>query len=289
MPVPPKDPDFFDKTNYVIDAWTQPCDAPWFIYIETMKPAALKAFITLLTFGWDDVARGFFRPRGLYQRRTGKRKGKWRRAIPRFPEIGEEIGKRLPGADEVKGKKWGCLVNSMWRIDSKLQQGLFWWLVADVTNDFAFEWTSLLYETVWCQASDLGRFAWHNTGTGAIPGGVWKLFGAFTKDYQEAPPTWVGTRGQTGSLPCTVAAASDIETRPPFNPPTSFRIVIWNRDTDEPFRDFDPCQLEAPGDGSACAMATVPPNTNFDVRMFMDGTNFANTLNGIVTASEIRQ
>ncbi|KKL13405.1 hypothetical protein LCGC14_2526070, partial [marine sediment metagenome] len=79
-----------------------------------MKPALLAAFITLITFGWDDVLRGYFRPRGLYKRRTGKRKGKFVRRIPRFPEIGNELGTHLPGASEVKGTKWSNLGKTLW-------------------------------------------------------------------------------------------------------------------------------------------------------------------------------
>ncbi len=287
MPVPPVDPSFFDKTNYVIDAWSRPCVAPWYIYVETMGPAALEAFITLLTFGWDDVLRGFWRPRGLGPRRTGKRKGKWRRRIPRFPEIGEEIGKRLPGADMVKGRKWGCGGRTLWRIDTALQRGLFWWLVADVTNDFAFNWTSLLYETEWCKASDLGRFSVGSPGFDPIGDESWKVAGFTDRDYQEAPPNWFVISGRTGSRACTVAAALEVRTRPPFDPPTSFKVVIWNSDDDVPFQDHDPCVLETPGDGAACNTATVPPNTNFEVRAWMEGTQFADYGEGFVTAMEI--
>ena len=133
MPKPPGDPDYFDKVNYVIDAWARPCEAPWYVYINTLKPAALEAFITLISFGWGDVARGFARPPGLGRRRTGKRKGKWRRAIPRFPEIGNMIGNQIPGAKSMQGIKYGTVGRFLWRIDTTLQAGLFYWLVADVT------------------------------------------------------------------------------------------------------------------------------------------------------------
>lgn len=286
MPTPPVNPGFFDKVNYVIDAWSVPCEAPWYIYIETMGPAALKAFITLLTFGWDDVLRGFWRPRGLNPRRTGKRKGKWRRAIPRFPEIGEEIGKRIPGADAVKGRQWGCGGRNLWRIDTALQKGFFWWLVADVTNDFAFEWTSLLYKTEWCKAADLGRFSAESLDTWAvIASDVWKL-GGFTQEYQHGGVSWGFIRGRTRNKSAQVSAALSVRERVPFGPPTEFRVVIWNRDKDQAIKDFDPCVLEATGDGSACASATVPPNTVFEVRCWMSGASFAEFGDGAVTGVE---
>ena len=112
MPVPPN-PGMFDKVNYVIDAWSCPCEAPWYIYVETLKPALLTAFITLATFGWDDVARGYFRPRGL-GRRTSKRGGRGKggggrsRGIPEFGDMicknhatfgGNWFGVRYPDQD----------------------------------------------------------------------------------------------------------------------------------------------------------------------------------------------
>ena len=285
MPPPPVNPGFFDKVNYVIDAWSEPCEAPWFIYVETMGPAALKAFITLLTFGWDDVLRGFWRPRGL-GRRTGKRKKRWRRAIPRFPEIGEEIGKRLPGADAVKGRQWSCGGRNLWRIDTALQRGFFYWLVADVTNDFFFEWTSLLYKTEWCKASERGRFAYHGFGGAPTPDNVWKVAAFPHEDYEIAPPAWGFTTGFSGPKGCTVAAAIAVEQRLPFGPPKEFRVVIWNEDKGEPFKDFDPCELDTTGEWGACAMAQVPPNTRFQVRSWMSGTSFATLGDGVVTATE---
>jgi len=95
MPRPPHPLDYFDKVNYVIDAWMSPCQAPWYVYVETLKPATLTAFITFLTFGWDDVFRGWARPKDVGKRRAKKRKGKWARWVPRFPEVGEVIGRQI--------------------------------------------------------------------------------------------------------------------------------------------------------------------------------------------------
>ena len=113
MPVPP-DPDYFDKVNFVTDAWTQACEAPWYIYVSTLKPALLAAFITLLTFGWDDVLRGYARPPDRHsRRRSGKRgKGK-RRGVRGIPEMGEAMGRHLPGSTAVKGIKRRSRRNSV--------------------------------------------------------------------------------------------------------------------------------------------------------------------------------
>lgn len=285
MPRPPLKPEFFDKVNYVIEAWSRPCEAPWYIYVETLKPAALAAFITLISFGWDDVARGFLRPRGLGGRRTGKRKGKLLRGVPRFPEIGELIGSQLPGAEEVKGAKWGLLGNALWRIDTLLQQGLFWWLVADVIEDFAFDWTSVLYETRWCQASAFGRFSYRMDEFFTRPGGGWWNARFLIEDYEFDPPSWLVISGRTGSLPCTVAAGLEFKEFPPEGPPTGIEVRIVEDFTLQVFAQSQP---GLPGDPSKMTVAvsgTVPPNTFFRVQA-RHSTTFASFGAGVVTASE---
>ncbi len=48
MPTPP-DLDYFDKVNYVIDAWVLPCEAPWYIYVSTSE-----VYGPALTFPMDE-------------------------------------------------------------------------------------------------------------------------------------------------------------------------------------------------------------------------------------------
>lgn len=286
MPTPPGGDEPFSQLNFVIDSWARPCEAPWYVYIETLKPAALEAFIVLISFGWADVLRGRFRPKGL-GRRSGKRKGRWGRRLPRFPEIGDTIGKALPFGEQVEDfVKWNCNTRFLWRIDNALQAGFFWWLVADVVDEFAFEWTSLLYKTRWCEASNLGRFSYHEAGGAPIQDNAWKVFGFPSEDYEFPPPSWGVINGWSGPNGCTVSAGAGIKQRLPFPPPTSFRLVIWNDDAGEPIRDYDACVLATPGTGTACTNVAVPPNTNFQVRGWMEGTPFATITEGNVTATE---
>lgn len=285
MPKPPGDLDYFDKVNYVIDAWTVACEAPWYIYISTLKPALLTAFITLITFGWDDVARGYFRPRGLGRRTSKGRRGKPGRGFPRFPELGEEIGKRIPGADEVKGFKWGRFGNTLWRIDTIVQQGLFWWLVADVTIDLAYNWTSVLYETRWCQDTPLGRFSYQNTIPRDLPGDVWWPVNYNELDYQFAPPSWFFNEGISGPNGCLVAAAAEVKPIVGFDPPTEFEIMIRERHGSTIFGLSGPNALAPDNTGDGVISGGVPPNTGFDVLIRHNGV-VATIHGGAITAKE---
>lgn len=260
MPVPPGDPGYFDKVNYVIDSWAHPCEAPWYIYIETLWPAALEAFLVLITFGWDDVLRGFWRPRGL-GRRTGKRKGKWRgRKIPRFPEIGDLIGSNLPGADQVKGRKWGSGGKTLWRIDTALQKTMFWWLVADVTIDFAYNWTSLLYATTWCQDSDHGRFSSHGLPS-ALKGSGWRLMSFETIDYRFGDCFWVVKTGNTGSKPCQITCAAGYSEWSGEGLPTEIEFKVTDSNTNETLLESGVIPADASNGFSGVLTGEFPAGT----------------------------
>lgn len=283
MPRPPGDPGYFDKVNYIIDSWARPCEAPWYIYIETLWPAALEAFLVLITFGWDDVLRGFWKPRGL-GRRTGKRKGKWGRKIPRFPELGELIGSKIPGADQVKGRKWGAGGKTLWRIDTLLQKGLFLWLIVDVTLDLAYNWTSLLYETTWCQASAFGRFSYSSTGTFLKPANIWTLMGFGTKDYQEGTCFWLFTSGNSGDKPCTVTAATSYGHRLNEPLPTEIAIKIVHKDTGQIYAITESDEFIDADEPGIPASGTIPANTQFQVWSKHNEPAGAPNLGGVVVA-----
>ena len=271
MPKPPKNPDEFDKVNYVIDAWARPCEAPWYIYVETLKPALLEAFITLLTFGWDDVARGYARPRGL-GRRTGKGKGKRRGFSPRrFPELGELTGRHLPGSDAVKGINWSDSLKTLWRIDTAIQGVLFWWLVADVTNDFAFNWTSALYETRWCQESSKGRFSFRKGVVETVLQDVWNEIGYTEKDYEFPFPNWVITWGNTGPAHSTITFSLDFVPFFPDAPPLSYQTRLVDKDTGKIFVQSTVEPPDPNGNGIAILKASVPSGRRFKVEAFVAG------------------
>lgn len=285
MPKPPKNPESFDKVNYVIDAWSRPCDAPWYIYVETLKPALLEAFLTLIAFGWDDVLRGYARPRGL-TRRTGKSKGKRRGFSPRrFPEFGDMVGRHLPGSDAVKGIKWSNGLKTLWRIDGLLQAGLFWWLVADVTEDFAFNWTSVLYETRWCQASSKGRFSWRKGVVEPISPNVWNEIGFTDKDYEFPNPIWIITFGLTGPNGATIAFSLDLEPFFPASPPVSFESRLVDTDTGEVYSTTGTELVDPDGKGIGILSAGVPNGRRFRVEVFAAG-NWGKARDGVIIGME---
>lgn len=214
----PKPPGFVDKFNFVIDFFQNPCDAPFMLYVETAHKAAGKAVLSLLSFGMDDIARGFFRPKGLRSGRHGRKRnqpGRRRRGNKRigsFPELGEEIGKRIPGAAKA-GEPVEDVQKFLWRIDGGLQRGMYYWMIADVTNDFFYNWASAIQDASPQRCGQEPRFlrtAPEWGGVGVLP--MWSINANILEWYEDiqggingatlGPGTWfvtVSSKGKSGS------------------------------------------------------------------------------------------
>lgn len=167
------------KLNIVTNVTEFSCDGDWLLYVETLLPALGDMFLVLLDFGWDDVARGFFRPSGIRTRwkfRPSKKKG--RRFRFEIPELGESIGKLLPGAKFFRGRRVGPFWRWFWRIDGLAQRALWYWLLVDVGVDLAYNWTTGIFrhERCWRVAD-----GWFQAGPGFLStpcDGVWYQSGA---------------------------------------------------------------------------------------------------------------
>ncbi len=287
MPKPPIDPDSFDKVNFVIDSWTTGCDAPWYIYVETMKPAALTAFFALLEFGLGDVVRGIFRPKGL-GRRTGKRKGKWLRRLPAFPEIGNTIGRQIGSVTGATGyTRWKAAGRTLWRIDLAMQSALLLWLVADIAEDFVFNWTSLLYESYWCQDDPPGGFSYHSETWGTMGSNGWKRQWYGWLDWERGAPGWGFGSGSTGNRPATIVACNSFKAFPPLDPPDSVRIIVQDRDNGQIYCDSGTNTEIGPDKTDAIAVGVIPPNTRFMVWGWMTGPDWCKVGFGAVIGIEL--
>lgn len=203
------------KWNRVSKFMANPCDAPTMAYVETFFPAAGKAVITLLSFGLDDVARGFFRPKGLYPKGCLGRNKRRRGAIG-IPEVGEEIGKRIPGAETVKSRQYGGLEKNLWLLDGLAQRVLFWFMVIDVITDFSYDWTSGIYKKKFCEDAGSSQLVTTDYAQtfGMPPSGGWHTtHGGFTVTIRNAfyNGAWSAAfpRGKSGSAFCQWTFTTD--------------------------------------------------------------------------------
>lgn len=189
--------------NAVIEFIEFGCYPSWQVWVTTLLPALGEAVLVLVTFGFDDILRGYFRPTGT--RGVGGLTRLPRRGANRaseaieegsklfdVPEFGEEIGKHLPGAEIVKGRKVTNVEMTLWEVDSIVQRGLYYWMVADITSDFIINWTSAIMASQECSEAGLGRFAAHMDGIFPVFCGVEEALGGFTVDEAEPSSIWTG-------------------------------------------------------------------------------------------------
>jgi len=129
------------RVNYIITKWEDPCAAPWWVYIETALPAALELIIGLVQFDLGDAIRDRFDNKG------------GRRGRKRFTNA-QRFAATFRSKDGLK---------HFWRLDGLLQRALFWYLVVDLSTEFLYKWTTLIYGTEYCTGGQLGSLS--RTGT----------------------------------------------------------------------------------------------------------------------------
>jgi len=229
MPTPPA-PGFFKKVNYVVDFVLDPCHAPILVYAELAIVPFGDLVLAWLTFGWDDVARGFFRPTKAMRRTRSFRRGKrppgrgrvvgFLRKVPGIgDDVGNWVGKKIPGHSELAGRSISQGEKFLWITDGLVQRLLLWWLIIDILSDFFYEWATLIDASEFCLAQTDGTMYYDGPGIALSPHTDWGATGAPIEHWTEGPITWNVTSGFAFARRWTVISAYTAENRGP-NPIT---------------------------------------------------------------------
>lgn len=146
-----KAPNYLQRIGAVIDFWQNPCGASWIVYAELSVVPAGKAILQLVVPTPLDVVRAYLRPKRL--RREG-RKGRRRPDRKRragIPDTSEVIGKRLPGYRTLANRSVAQGAKRLWLVDGAIQRVFWYWLIAEVTLDFFYEWTTAIAASEECK------------------------------------------------------------------------------------------------------------------------------------------
>ncbi len=175
--------EFVNKVNTIIEFFEFRCLGDWVIYVRTAVPPAGEAVLALLAFDWDDIARGFLRPYGPRSRMRinphARGRGKHRLVRFEIPEIGELIGKNLPGAKIIKSRPVAWGERLFWVLDEYAQRGLFWWLIMDVVAEFFYEWALGVFRSEECWESPIGYERWECANIAPISSREWDALGCY--------------------------------------------------------------------------------------------------------------
>lgn len=225
---------FFERVNNIIYFVSNPCNAPWAVYFETSLPALKTAIKELIIPQWDDVVRGYARPKGVRTGRHFRKKRGYRGFFSKhgIPEVGDEIGKALPGAEDMKHRGVTQGVRNLWLLDGVIQRVLWYWLIAEVTVDFFHNWESALHETEFCRASGFGGASSQSFGEVSwfAVGNQWTSPPINNKLYEEGFAfAWSGAHNN-GGFPFEWSASAEVSVNPVL-PGGSFEMRHW-----DPFR-----------------------------------------------------
>jgi len=176
------------RWKVVIDYMAAPCDTPFWAALKLLPRALKRPMIMMLDFGWGDVARGALRPKAVYRSRHG-RIGRRKGGFDPFPDLGNEIGKQLPGSERLRGRSIGTPERLLWVADGILQRAGWYLLVGDAITTLAYDWVNLLRAEGYCQRPNIkAGLVYDGTYTGPRQGGPmasWTKLPTATK-----PPPW---------------------------------------------------------------------------------------------------
>lgn len=145
-PGPPK---FLEVLKFIWFFLWNGCETEWFIYAKTGGQALENAVISLLTFTTDDIVRAVFRPKGqrswFHGGKPGKNMGKGK-ATNLIPEIAEMVGEGGRLAFDAEKFSYSSAGEVIWWIDSWTQQHLYYFMIANVIDEFAWDWYSGIIE-----------------------------------------------------------------------------------------------------------------------------------------------
>ena len=176
----------FQRTNYIIDLWEDPCGAPPLVYLETLWPHALSLFVTVTTQGTleyedgqvallptifsqfsgnaDEYIEEIFKPEGYEGIRKGKRQSKRKgkrayrtgriaRGAQTILNPGDAVARRTAGVRQFQNLIDTPNTRALYALYQIADLGTWWWFLANEVAEETFDWTTTLYETKWCQAS----------------------------------------------------------------------------------------------------------------------------------------
>ena len=146
------EPGIIEKINFIVKFAMDPCDAPWTAYALAASGAALEAFVSLYEIDWSDIFwSAFAASTGINRQRSG-RKGRRGKKGRRGFDVNENIGKQIGQWGKMKATKYPLAVGGLWVGFGILNRLNYWLFFADVVVQFLYRWTSLMFESRYCQA-----------------------------------------------------------------------------------------------------------------------------------------
>lgn len=184
--------DFERKLDWIINEFTDMCDAPLTVWIEKLWQPLGTLILAWYVVDLKNIFVSWLRPglfaiEGRSTRHWGRgEKGKKRTGFSKaWERIGtvvgwdpsEVLGKELWGAEELRARPLPPGAAFLWIFEGVIERLFFYWMVLDLGTEFLYNWMSSVEETKFCKAQRqaillanrgpeplLGIFGWDNIG-----------------------------------------------------------------------------------------------------------------------------
>lgn len=170
--------DFLDKVNFIVYYAFNPCQAPFWLYVETAKGPTGDFVLWLLQFDLFDFAKQFFRPAGLRSRRHGRKGSRKDGKKGLLPDVSESYADKMPGRKDFAQRKYGSGTRWFYAL-SDVADRVTWPLALtdEVTNTVYDTLVGVMHVTK-DGCPGIGRFMRSGSGgTYGGAGGYWHAFG----------------------------------------------------------------------------------------------------------------
>lgn len=209
--------------NAIVDFKEYGCYPNWTVWVDTLWPCLGQAFIALFDFGIGDILRGYFRPThirgagGLTRKPVRKRRARAGkrdivRRISTPPEIGNSIGKSLPGSTFFRARKVTGAERLVWTIDMGFQRLFWYWLVIGIVSEFIQCWSSAIMKSEACARDTGGTVSATRSTTGPWAPDTWHAVLGWATQHDETGGAWNpinGTITVAAGKRCTITFYGD--------------------------------------------------------------------------------
>jgi len=158
------EPNWFDKINFIIAFWIDPCDAPLTVYAKTLWPAVVDFLWEYYQPDVSNVLVNLFRWRYIIPRVRTKKKGRGGQKNKKGP-FGKLIGKvtsfdqdewisrRISNWTALTGRKVSSKFVTLLIVEGVIERLNFWLFMFELFLDLFYKWSSLMKKTIYCQAA----------------------------------------------------------------------------------------------------------------------------------------
>lgn len=201
----------FDDINFLITFWSDPCDAPFTVYLEALYPALFKLFFEYLAIDPKQIVRTRFkssfklaRGRTYRKGRVGRKSNKfrWFKKVGRVLNFdhNEILGKKLWGWEEKEATKLTAKSTTLFIAEGVLNRLVYWMWIVSLVHDFLINWTSLMINTKYCQAKFDAVLLAEGPDQGQNPLFGWTGLLFWTIKKQRGHVSWNGAAGSFDTL-----------------------------------------------------------------------------------------